>query len=35
LKKCLQDSDMKVRQEATNAFMRIAPEVLTNEVRDF
>lgn len=35
LKKCLQDSDTKVRQEATNALEKIAPEVLTNEVNGF
>jgi len=35
LKKCLQDSDMNVRQEATNALQKIAPEVLTNGVKDF
>lgn len=34
-KKCLQDSDMKVRQEATNAFKKIAPEMLTNRVKEF
>jgi len=34
LKKCLQDSDMNVRQEATNALQKIAPEVLTTGVKD-
>jgi hypothetical protein len=31
----LQDPDIRVRNEATNALCKIAPEVLTNKIRDF
>ena len=35
LKKCLQDSDAKVRQETINVLLKIAPEALTNSAKDF
>jgi hypothetical protein len=35
LLKFLRDPDLKVREEATNAILKIAPEGLTNRVKDF